>query len=169
MRALRNNCHSSKFVQYLNEHMHTFGSIQNIIQIMYYQKKGPHLQTIEGFYIHREAENDNQLNDKQSFPIKFLTPSQTFENSYPLHTQFTIPYLSPSHHTASQSIVFQHPHNSVRRRTEIVSLIHKIALHIQSRIKSITKVSSAYPRKNSSALQKVFSVKRSLNIIFTGL
>ena len=54
--------------------MYTFGSTENITQILYYQKKGPRLNTIERFYIHKEAATDNQLN-KQSFPIESLTPS----------------------------------------------------------------------------------------------
>jgi hypothetical protein len=46
--------------------MHTFGSIQNILQTLCYQKKDPHLNTIERFYIHKEAASDNQLNGKQT-------------------------------------------------------------------------------------------------------
>jgi hypothetical protein len=73
IRVFRNNRHSSKFAQHFNEHMHNFGSIQNILQILCYQKKGPHLNTIERFYIHKEAANDNQLNDKQTiFPNKIF-------------------------------------------------------------------------------------------------
>ena len=45
--------------------MHTFGPIDDIMQILYYQKKGPHLNTIEPFYIHKEAAIDNQLNHAQ--------------------------------------------------------------------------------------------------------
>ena len=74
-RAFRNNCHSSKFAQHFKEHTHTFGPIDNIMQILYYQKKGSHLNTIERFHIHKEAATDNQHNDKQSFPTKSLTPS----------------------------------------------------------------------------------------------
>ena len=75
MRAFRNNCHYSKFAKHLNEHMHTFGSTENVMQILNYQKKGPNLNTIERFCIPKEAATDNQLHDKQSFPIESLTPS----------------------------------------------------------------------------------------------
>jgi len=37
------------------------------MQILSYQKKGPHLNAIEKFFIHKENTNDNQLNDKQTF------------------------------------------------------------------------------------------------------
>ena len=52
--------------------MHTFGSIDNSMQILNYQKKCLHLDTTEKFYIHTEASPDNQFNDKLSFPIKPL-------------------------------------------------------------------------------------------------
>ena len=53
--------------------MHTFGPTYNIMQILYYQKKGPHLNTIERFYNHKEAAIENQLNDKQTiFPNKIF-------------------------------------------------------------------------------------------------
>ena len=35
------------------------------MQILSYQKKGPHLNTTERIYIHKESANDNQLNNKQ--------------------------------------------------------------------------------------------------------
>jgi GIY-YIG catalytic domain. len=73
LRSFGNSCHTSKFAQHLNARMHNFGSIENIMQILYYQKKSPHLNTIERFYIHKEAATDNQLNDKQTiFPSKIF-------------------------------------------------------------------------------------------------
>ena len=39
--------------------MLTFESIENIMQILNYQKKGPHLNIIECFYIHKEAASEN--------------------------------------------------------------------------------------------------------------
>jgi len=63
MRAFRNNSHSSKFAQHLNEHTHTFSPIDDIMQILYYQKKGPHLNTIKYFYTRNKATTDNQIND----------------------------------------------------------------------------------------------------------
>jgi hypothetical protein len=73
MCAFRNSSHSSKFAQHLNEHMHTFGPIDDIMQILYYQKKCPHLNTTERFYIHKEAAIDNRLNDAQKiFPNKIF-------------------------------------------------------------------------------------------------
>jgi hypothetical protein len=66
MHSFRNSSHSSKFAPHLNEHMHTLSPKDDIMQILYYQKKGPHLNTIECFYTHKETTPDNQLNDKQT-------------------------------------------------------------------------------------------------------
>jgi hypothetical protein len=35
--------------------------------VLHFQRKGPHLITMERFYIHKEATSDNQLNDKHIF------------------------------------------------------------------------------------------------------
>jgi hypothetical protein len=45
--------------------MHTFGSLENIMQLLNYQTKGPHLNNMERFYFHKEASSENQLNVKQ--------------------------------------------------------------------------------------------------------
>jgi len=65
LRAFRKYSNSSKFAQHLNEHMHTFGSIENM-QIINYQEKGPHVNNVESFYSHKEAAFENQLNDKHT-------------------------------------------------------------------------------------------------------
>jgi hypothetical protein len=62
--AFRNNSNTSRFAQHLNDHSHVFGPIEDIMQLLYYQKKGTYLNTMERFYIHKEASSDKQLNDK---------------------------------------------------------------------------------------------------------
>ena len=53
--------------------MHTFESTENSMQILNYQEKGPHLNTIERFYIHTQASSENQFNDKWTlFPTKIF-------------------------------------------------------------------------------------------------
>jgi hypothetical protein len=51
-RSFSNNSHSSNFAQHLNEHIKSSGAINNNMQILHHQKKDPHLNTIERFYIH---------------------------------------------------------------------------------------------------------------------
>jgi hypothetical protein len=67
--TFQNNSHSSQFAQHINERTHSFGSIDNIFQILHHQKKGPHLNTLERFYTHKEAASGNHLNDNHTiFP-----------------------------------------------------------------------------------------------------
>ena len=62
-RSFLYNSHNSKYAQYLVEHMHTFWNIHNVMQIIQFQEKGTHLNTIERFHIHREVAANNHLND----------------------------------------------------------------------------------------------------------
>ena len=60
---------SLKFTQHLNDNIYTFGPKKHIMQVLYFQKNGTHLNTIKIFYIHKEASFDNQLNYKHTtFP-----------------------------------------------------------------------------------------------------
>ena len=69
-RAFHNNSQSSSFAQHFT---HSFGLINNIMQILHHQKKGTHLNTIERFYIHKEHAACNHLIDEQSiFPNKIF-------------------------------------------------------------------------------------------------
>ena len=68
-RAFRNNSHTSKFVQHLVEKAHSFGTIHDTMQVLHYQKKSAHLNTVERYYIHAEFTANNHLNDGQNiFP-----------------------------------------------------------------------------------------------------
>jgi len=69
--AFHNNSHTSNFAQHLQEEAHSFGSINNIMQVLHHQRKGVHLNTIERFYIHKEHAAGNHLNDDHTiFPNK---------------------------------------------------------------------------------------------------
>jgi hypothetical protein len=56
----------SKFAQHLNEHAHPFDTIHNTMEILQYEKKGTHLNTIERYYVCAEYATDNHLNDNQN-------------------------------------------------------------------------------------------------------
>jgi hypothetical protein len=64
--AFRKNSHSSNFARHLYEEAHSFGPIENIMQVLHYHRKGAHLNTIEKFYIHAEFTANNHLNDNQT-------------------------------------------------------------------------------------------------------
>ena len=69
------------FAQHLNEHAHSFHTIDNTMQILYHHKKGAHLNTLERFYIHAESATNNHLNDSYTiFPNKiFDTLLKTYQ------------------------------------------------------------------------------------------
>jgi hypothetical protein len=75
------------FAQNLNEHMHSYGAIKNIKQILHHQKKSPHWNTTERFYIHTEATSNNHLNDNQT-----VYPTRIFDTILEIyHTQLLPP------------------------------------------------------------------------------
>jgi hypothetical protein len=50
--------------------------MEDIMQALYFQKKGAYLNTMEMLCVHKEASVDNQLNDRHAvFPNIFLTLS----------------------------------------------------------------------------------------------
>jgi hypothetical protein len=65
-KALRNNSHTSSFAKHLNEKSHSFGTMNSIMQILHYNKKGSHLNTLERFQIHTEFATNSHLNENQT-------------------------------------------------------------------------------------------------------
>jgi hypothetical protein len=62
-KAAKNNSTSSNFEKHTNEQVHSYGTMDNTMSILKIQRKGPHLNTLERFYIHKEASLNNHLND----------------------------------------------------------------------------------------------------------
>jgi hypothetical protein len=61
--AFCNNNQNNSFAKHLNESAHSFGPMKDIMHILHYHNKGPHLNTLERFHVHTEASNQNHLND----------------------------------------------------------------------------------------------------------
>jgi hypothetical protein len=62
----------SKFAQHIIDEGHSFGPMNDIMEIIHVAKKGRMLDTLERFYIYSETKRGNQLNDNltiQSNPI----------------------------------------------------------------------------------------------------
>jgi hypothetical protein len=71
--AFQTNNHTSKFVQHLIEHNHSFGTIHNTMQVLQHHSKGTLLNAVENFYIYTEYITNNHLNDNQTiFPNKIV-------------------------------------------------------------------------------------------------
>jgi hypothetical protein len=80
------NNQSYKFAQHLLQHEHSFGHLQNIMQVPQFQEKSSHRNTLERFHICKEAASDNHLNDDHTSHtnnifIPFLMNSRTTTRS----------------------------------------------------------------------------------------
>jgi len=64
--AFKTSNHSSCYTKHILEQLHTFGPIDQTMQILQYREKGTHLNTIERFFIYAEFSKNNHLNDEQS-------------------------------------------------------------------------------------------------------
>jgi hypothetical protein len=62
-RDFKHNTYKSNFARHLAEEQHPFPPINECMEILHHVKKGPMLNTIERFFIYRETNNNNQLND----------------------------------------------------------------------------------------------------------
>jgi len=67
-RALQYNQQTSKYALHAATQQHTFGNIQECMQILHTHDKGAHLNTIEKFYIFKEASTHTHLNDDHTIP-----------------------------------------------------------------------------------------------------
>jgi hypothetical protein len=69
----KTNYHTSNYAKHVAEHSHSFGAILDTMQILQYQNKGNHLNTIEIFYIYSEFTKQNHLNDEHNIsPYKIF-------------------------------------------------------------------------------------------------
>jgi len=62
--AFKTNSHISNYAKHILEQSYSFGPIQDTMQILQYQNKGNHLNTIERFYIYTEFTKNSLLNDE---------------------------------------------------------------------------------------------------------
>ena len=104
--AFCNNSHTFRFAQHRNEKGHSFDTINNIMQMLYFQKEGTHLNTTERFHIHTEHTANIHLNDNHTIfnnanltppidppPINPPPPPHTPKSVY----NITIRYKAPIH------------------------------------------------------------------------
>ena len=65
-------CRKSKFAQHLLEDGHTFGPLENIMDVVQYARKGKMMDALERFHIYELTQRGTQINDKltvQNNPI----------------------------------------------------------------------------------------------------
>jgi hypothetical protein len=61
--AIRTNTTNSKYAQHILDTGHTYGNIEDTLNILHLQKKGPLMNTIEQYQIYKLSINNLQLND----------------------------------------------------------------------------------------------------------
>jgi hypothetical protein len=71
--AFKTNNHTSYYAKHISEQSHSFGPIHDTMQILQYQNKGNHLNTIERFYIYTEVTKNNHSNDEYN-----ISPNKIF-------------------------------------------------------------------------------------------
>jgi hypothetical protein len=64
----------SKFAQHLLENKHSFGPMEDIMDIVHVTNKGKMMDTLERYYIYKEKKSNNQINDKLT-----VKPNAIFE------------------------------------------------------------------------------------------
>jgi hypothetical protein len=71
--AFRTNSHTSNYAKHILEQSHSFGPIEDTMQVLKHQHKGSHLNTVEKFYIYAEFTNNCHLNDEHT-----IAPNRIF-------------------------------------------------------------------------------------------
>ena len=85
--AFHHNNHISNFAKHLHDNLHSFGPINDNMQVLHHLKKGAHLNTIEKFHINIAHAAGTHLNDDHTiFPNKIF---DVFIKLNPLWTSVT--------------------------------------------------------------------------------
>jgi len=82
LRDYKHGNNKSKFAQHLLENKHGIGPMKNIMHITHVTKKGKMLDTLEKFYIYRETEANNQINDKLTVQNNAVFKTIVYEDPY---------------------------------------------------------------------------------------
>jgi len=72
--TFKSNRNTSNYTKHDLEHLHPFGPIQETMQVLQYQRKGTHPNTIERFFIYKKFSLNNHLNDEFN-----ITSNRIFE------------------------------------------------------------------------------------------
>ena len=67
--AFKSSRKTSNYAKHALEHSCPFGTIQETMQILQYQAKGTHLNTVERYFIYKEFSNNNHLNDDSNIAL----------------------------------------------------------------------------------------------------
>jgi hypothetical protein len=63
IRDIRNNKTNTGYANHILKAKHTYGPLEDTLQVLHIQNKGPHLNTLERFHIYKEQKTGTILND----------------------------------------------------------------------------------------------------------
>jgi hypothetical protein len=63
-RDCKYNTNKSKFAQHLLDNKHSIGPIEDIMKGLYRTNKGKLMDTMESYYIYKDTQLNNQINDR---------------------------------------------------------------------------------------------------------
>jgi hypothetical protein len=66
---IKSNKTTSKYAQHIPETGHTYGKVEDTLNILHHENKGSIMNSWEQFHIHRLIKNNLQLNDDIWNPI----------------------------------------------------------------------------------------------------
>jgi hypothetical protein len=72
----------SKFNQHISENKHRIGPIENILHVINVTNKGKMMDMLEKFYIYRETEANNQINNKLTVQNNVIFNTVVYEDPY---------------------------------------------------------------------------------------
>jgi hypothetical protein len=87
-RDFKHGNNRSKFAQHLLENKHGIGPMENIMHIIHITGKGKMMDMLEKFYIYREAEANNQINDKLTAQNNAVFKTIVCEDPYRVNLTF---------------------------------------------------------------------------------
>jgi len=82
LRDYKHGNNRSKFAQHLLAYKHGIGPMENIMHITHVTNKGKMLDTLKKFYIYRETEANNQINDKLTVQNNAVFETIVYEDPY---------------------------------------------------------------------------------------
>jgi ferritin-like metal-binding protein YciE len=75
----------SKFAQHLSDNKHSIGPMENIMGVIHTTSEGRMLDTMEKFYIYKETQINNQINDKYTVQPNVIFETLILENTDRVH------------------------------------------------------------------------------------
>jgi hypothetical protein len=109
--AIHTNKTTSRYVQHVLETGHTHGTLENALNILHHEKKGPLMNTLEQFHIHRLKKDI--FNCWVLHPVACVSTNTLIKTT--VRVQFTRTHIHIIHDQHPQRKTTTHTSNQTRR------------------------------------------------------